>query len=101
MKISIDTENDDWLVLKYIRCILDHLLYKKTDEDLTLPTDLKIPMAVLNKIEGNVAKTVPLLDFEDELIKHNFKKSQTAKVIDDLKKHGMIFEVREGFIQRI
>jgi hypothetical protein len=101
MKIEIDTEKDDWVVLKHVRCILDRILYKETNEELDLPTDLKIPLAVLSRIEEKIGKTVPMEDFQEELLNHNFKRNDAIKVIDSLKKHGMIFEPREGFISRI
>jgi len=101
MRIEIDLDREDVITLKHIKCILDNKVYKITGEDLTLPTELKKAMAILYAQEDKIGKTIPIADFEDDLVEDGYKRKEAAEMIDKLKKHGMIFEPREGFIQII
>ena len=101
MKIYIDLEKEDFITLKHIKCILVNKISKITGEDQSIPTELMKPLHIFEEIEYRIGKTVPLVDFQDELVKNSFKKKESAEIIDSLKKNGLIFEVRQGFLQRI
>jgi len=101
MKLTINLETEDVLTLKHVKCLIENQLLKLGSEYETISTDLVKPLDILETLEDQLGTTIPLTDFQDELEKQGFTKKESIKTIDELKKQGIIFEVRRGFVKKI
>ena len=99
MEIKIDLEKEDFLTLKHVKCLIDNRLMKMGFEDT--PTEFVKPLDIMDEIESRIGKTIPINDIQSALEKEGYNKKESSSLIDSMKKEGLIFEVRRGFIQKI
>ena len=101
MKLELDLENSDILTLKHVKCLIDNRLMKLGCEYEDLPAELVKPLDIMEKLEFQMGSIIPLTDFEEEMEKYGLTRKEAVKAIGDLKKKGIIFELKRGFIRRI
>jgi hypothetical protein len=99
MKIEFDLDKEEWLTLKHIKCLIDNKLMKMGFEDVS--TEYVRPLEIMDDMESKMGRTIPVADLQSALEKEGFSKKESASLIDSLKKEGLIFELRRGFIQKI
>ncbi len=74
---------------------------KKQRRRFDILPEFKKPLAALKALEKKHGKAVPCTDFIIALLIQGYKPLEVAKTIELLNTRGMIFEPKEGYVQRV
>lgn len=99
--LLIDMETGNVEELKDALEMIQRRIYLLEQERKEFNIHERILVAVIDDLITKIGKTVPVSDIIDESNRFNLSEKEVSKAMTGLKKKGIIFEVRTGFIQKI
>lgn len=99
--LLIDMETGDVEELKDALEMIQRRIYLLEQERKEFNIHERIVLAVINDLITKIGKTVPVSDIIEKSNDFNLSEKAVSKAMTGLKKKGIIFEVRKGFIQKI
>lgn len=101
MQIKFDLENEKISNLKHIRFLIDEKIEENIAVNPNTTLELLNSLEILKEIENKIGKTIPELDFINQLMKKSkCSKKEAEKIVKDLKDNKEIFEIKQGWIRR-
>ena len=56
---------------------------------------------IINELEKKMGKSIPLQEVVNEASNHGIDEDKVMEVIDKMRKEGMVFEPKRGFLSKI
>lgn len=102
MKIVIDLEKESKEKLKLVKQLINESVpYDSTYDTETTTTRIMLVNAFMNLMVERIGRIVPEQDVVDLFKKIGIDKKKAELAIEDAKMHGLIYVVRQGFLQLI